>query len=146
MSQSVRKVVVASPASNASKKISTNAKTFAELKLDPVFSSLYSENLEVVVNPGRQTLTRDEAVLPEGDFQVFLIPKQNKAGQMDVKNVGKEIEEAIRACAGKASQRELESLKENLIEEIESFFDVSLKDEDCPECAEALKEAKKLMR
>jgi hypothetical protein len=147
MSQNVRNVVVASPASNQAKKISTNASTFGELKQNSVFAGLYTTGLEVIVNPGRHTLTRDEAALPEGDFQVFLVPTKNKAGAMShsqASSLAQEIAAAIVSGAEKASQDDVNALREVLISDIEEFFDVSL-DDDCSECQQALDEAKELM-
>lgn len=147
MANSNRTVVVASSASNKAKKYTTNVKTWGELKV--VISELLTGDLEAVVNPGHVTLSQDAAVLPTGDFKLYLIPTKNKAGVISVesaKALGKEIAEAIVEAATKASAEDVNALKENLRAEIEDFFGVELGDADCPECADALKEAKDLAR
>lgn len=145
MSQNERKVVVASPASNQAKQYQTSATTWGELKSQ--ISDLLVGNVEAIVKPGNVTLTRDDATLPTGDFRVYLIPTKNKAGVMSptqAQNLGAEISADIVAAAAKATQQDLDDLRSQLVEVIEDFFGVSL-EEDCPECAEALADAKKYM-
>lgn len=140
-----RTVVVASTASSKARKYSTSAKTWGELK--SVISELLVGDLEAIVNPGHVTLTQDNAVLPTGDFKLYLIPTKNKAGAISIeaaKALGKEIAESIVEAATKAQAEDINQLKENLRAEIEDFFNVELGDADCEECAETLREAKNL--
>lgn len=140
-----RTVVVASPASNVAKKYETAATTWGQLKAE--ISDVYTNGLEAIVNPGNTTLNREDAVLPTGDFRLFLVPKKNKAGNMtpsQAQSLAVEISKAIVEGAKKASQEDVDDLRERLIGEIEDFFGVSL-DNDCPECDEALAEARKYM-
>lgn len=144
MSQTKRDVIVASPASNQSKKYSTNATTWGELKSE--ISDLYQDGLEAIVNPGRTSLTRDEATLPTGAFNLFLIPTKNKAGGVSpssAQSLGKEIGDAIVKAASMVEEQELSDLRDNLIETVEDFFGVTI--DDCPECQDVLEEARQLM-
>jgi hypothetical protein len=143
MSQTKRNAVVASPASNQAKKYETTATTWGEFKGE--ISDLLVGNVEAILNPGNVTLNRDDAALPTGDFRIFLIPTKNKAGVMSpsqAQGLAKEIGDAIVAAASKASDDDVAELRAELRETIEDFFGVSLDSEDCPECDEALKDAK----
>lgn len=139
MSQT-RTVIVASPASNRAKNYTTNVSTWGELQ--GVISDLYSKNVEAIVVPGNVTLKRDDAVLPEGDFKLFLVPTKNKAGltSSDAEKLGREIGQAIAEAASKSNGDELVRLKDTLVCTIEDFFGVDLTS-DCPGCAEALEES-----
>ncbi len=146
MSQN-RTVIVASPASNRAKKYETSVSTWGELK--GVIADLYTGdgNVEAIVHPGNVTLTRDDASLPTGDFKVFLVPTKNKAGvtPSEAQKLGQEIGAAIAEAASRTTSDEVKQLKDALIETIEDFFDVDLSD-DCPECDEALEQAKAYLR
>src|SRR5688572_18307137 len=121
MSQQTRNVVVAAPASNQAKKFETNATTWGELQ--GVISSLMTGNVEAIVAETRTTLNRGEAVLPTGDFKLFLVPTKNKAGAGispdEARVLGREIAEAIVTAASRASSEDVAELKENLVEVIE---------------------------
>lgn len=147
MAQQERKVVVAAPSSNAAKVFNTSASTWGELKRE--ISSLMSSNLDAVVPElNNASLSRDEAVLPSGDFRVFLIPTKNKAGaftSQQAKELGSKIQSAIEEASKKASVNDFNSLRDSLVSTIEDFFEVDLSEARCPECDEALEEARKLM-
>lgn len=141
-----RVVIVASPASNVAKKYETTASTWGEFKDE--ISDIYTASLEAIVNPGNTTLVREDAVLPTGDFRLFLVPTKNKAGNMtpsQAQSLAKEIGDAIVEGARKASNEEVDDLRNRLIGEIEEFFSVNLSDDDCPECDEALAAARAFM-
>jgi hypothetical protein len=123
-----RNVVVASPAANQAKRITTDAKTWGELKSQSEVAALISGEVDAIVNPGRLTLGSDESVLPEGDFNLYLITKKNKAGMADYSGIGVAIEAAIVKAASLASDEEVEELKDSLIEVIADHFDVSIYD------------------
>lgn len=140
-----RKIIVAAPATNKAKAVNDfTGSTWGELKQHSVLRELLVGNVEAILNPGNVTLTRDDAALPEGDFRIFLVPTQNKAGMTDAeaRKLGQEISEAIVAAAKLASSDQVSELKNALKEEIENFFGVSLGDDGCEECAEVLAEAK----
>lgn len=140
-----RNVIVASSLGKAKKINNFTGTTWGELKSHPDVKGLITDNLEAVVNPGKTTLRGDDSELPEVDFRVYLLPTKNKAGYTPdgVRRLAEEISDAIIAAADKATDNDLEDLKDNLISEIEDFFDVSL-DEECEECEEAIREAQGL--
>ena len=145
MSQSRRKVVVASPASNKAKAYQTSATTWGEFKAE--ISDLLTGNVEAVNPEGNVTFTRDDAKLPTGEFRVFLIPTKNKAGGVtpsQAQQLGREIGDAIVKASQLVDEQELSNLKDKLIDTIGDFFGVDL-NEDCPECDDALEEARNLM-
>ena len=123
-----RNVVVASPAANQAKRITTDAKTWGELKSQSEVAALISGEVDAIVNPGRLTLGSDESVLPEGDFNLYLITKKNKAGMADYSGIGAAIEAAINKAVSVASENDVEDLKEALIETVAEHFDVSVYD------------------
>lgn len=121
----MRTVIVASPAANQAKKIEGfTGTTWGELKSHPLVAGLISGNMEAILNPGNLTLNKADAVLPEQDFKVFLVPTQNKAGisQSDAESIAKEIAGAI----AKASASQARDLKDRIMEDIADFFDVSI--------------------
>jgi hypothetical protein len=75
-----RKIIVASATGNRAKTFETSVGTWGELKATDGFSELYNSGLEAIVSTTKATLNRDEAVLPDGDFNIFLVAKKNKAG------------------------------------------------------------------
>jgi hypothetical protein len=140
-----RNVVVASSAANKAKKFSTSATTLGELKAQSEMSGLAVGEVEYVVKPGNVTLRDDDSTLPTGDFKLYIIPTKNKAGTVSpsqAQQLGKDIAQAIADAASKVETNELSELKADLIEVIEDFFGVTL--EDCPECNEALAEARRM--
>lgn len=150
-------VVVASPASNQARKITTQAETWGELKEE--LGGMYNDNLEAVVRPGNQSLGRDDAKLPDEDFSVYLIPRKNKAGidrvftSDDATNLSVEIYREAMNCIADGST--LDELKENVEIHMDSFFDAlagrkvaqaeQSKVQTDPVLTEALAEAKKMI-
>lgn len=125
----MRTIIVASPAANKAKKIENfSGRTWSVLKAHPVVQELMVGSVEAIVNPGNVTLSRDEAVLPEGDFKLYLVPTKNKAGISDAeaRQLGEEIANAIVRASRQANGSEIADLKKNLITEVESFYDVDL--------------------
>lgn len=124
----MRTVIVASQAANKAQRIQTDAKTWGELQQNAEVAKLATGNVEAILNPGKVTLNRADAELPEGDFQIFLIPTKNKAGmtEQEAADLGQVIAKAIVDGAAKATSNEVDELKEELIETIESFFNVDL--------------------
>lgn len=141
-----RNVVVASPASNQAKRITTSATTWGELKVQSDVAALIVGEVEAIVNPGKLTLNRDESVLPTGDFQLFLISKKNKAGTLSYSQLASEVSEAIRKAAALANEEDVEALKESLIETIADHFGVEAEEigggSSDEELNQALKDAK----
>lgn len=144
MSQVVRKAIIASSSANKAKRIETAAATWGELKLE--ISELLTGELDAVVKPGNVTLRDDSSILPEGAFNVYLIPRKNKAGisDTDAQSVGTAIVKAIKDASKQASVEEAQSLKENLVETIYEFFDVVKPETEDEELKSAIAEAKSL--
>jgi hypothetical protein len=125
----MRTIIVASPAANKAKKIEGfGGRTWGDLKAHPVVRELMVGSVEAIVNPGNVTLNREDAVLPEGDFKLYLVPTKNKAGisESEARQLGEEIAAAIVKASRQSSSSEIGDLKKSLIEEIESFYDVDL--------------------
>lgn len=131
MQSKMRTIIVASPAANKAKKIENfNGRTWADLKSHPVVRELMVGSVEAIVNPGNVTLNREDAILPETDFKLYLVPTKNKAGvsEIQARELGEEIATAIFKASRQSSANEITDLKKNLIAEIESFYDVDLDD------------------
>ena len=69
-------------ASRGSKTISSSAENWGQLKdsLRADYPDL--EKMNAVVRETKTALILDESILPEGNFQLFLAPKQIKAGTL----------------------------------------------------------------
>lgn len=123
-----RNVVLVSPKSNAPIRINDfSGSTWGELKNHAsVYSHVADSNVEAILRQGNVTLNREDAALPEGDVTVFLVPTKNKAGMSpeQAQAVGQQISEAIVIAAAISSENDINQLKEDLISEIASFFDV----------------------
>lgn len=147
MSTSRRQVVVGSSAASKSKKFETSASTLGELKAQSEMSGLFPGNVDFVVKPGNVTLRDDSSVLPEGDFNLYIIPSKNKAGVVSsnaAEQLGRDIAQAIKDAASQVETNELAELRADLIQAIEDFFGVDLGGNACPECDEALREAQNM--
>jgi hypothetical protein len=70
-----RKITVVSTRESSVNYYESAASTFGELKGD-----IPMDNMSVVVKETRNTLSLDEAVLPEGPFTIFLSPTKVKSG------------------------------------------------------------------
>jgi len=67
-------------------KVETDAKTWGELK--PLVEEHYDlKNLQPTENVNKTTLTHQDAVLPEGDFIIFLRPVKPKGGMDGVEGL-----------------------------------------------------------
>jgi hypothetical protein len=133
-----RKVIVASPSVNRAKTFETCANTWGELKEE--LGSMYSDGLEAIVGTSRVSLTRDEAELPSGDFNLFLVAKKNKAGSDDS---SVEIVKAIYTAIATGEEDDKENLIEILHEKIDEFFDAETSSSSSEE-RRALEEASRL--
>lgn len=75
----VRKIRVISTRGE-SKNIETNVTTLGELKPLLTGINIDYDGLKMVVGETRNELTADVAILPEGDFKLFLMPNKTKSG------------------------------------------------------------------
>lgn len=129
MTQVARKVVIASAMSNGAARLNDfSGTTLGELKA--AIPHLATGDVEYIVKPGNVTLNGDDSILPEGDFNCYIVAKKNKAGMTEgeAASLGAEISAAIVAAAKLANTSEVEQLKEDLIDTIANFFDVDSDD------------------
>lgn len=77
---SQRKVTVLSTKTNEQKEITTDVTTWGQLK--PVLSAngFDPSGLKAMLQATKVTLENDSAVLPDGDFVLFLTPGKVKSG------------------------------------------------------------------
>lgn len=144
--QRSRQVVVGSGAANKGKKFQTSARTLGELKAQSEMNGLWPGSVDFIVKPGNLTLRDDSSVLPEGDFNLYIIATKNKAGGVSAsaaEQLGRDIAQAIKDAAAQVETNELADLRAELIEAIEDFFGVDL-GSNCPECDDALREAQNM--
>lgn len=75
----IREVKIISSTRQGVKTLQSEATTFGQLK-DSLSEYGDLSQMTVVVKETRNSLQHDEAVLPEGNFTIYLSPKQIKAG------------------------------------------------------------------
>ncbi len=82
-------------ASKGSKTLQSSATSWGQLK--DAISSDYPDidKMNVVIKETKTALVLDESVLPEGDFQIFLAPKNIKAGGLSRVEVLKKLREKL---------------------------------------------------
>lgn len=84
--------------------IETNVRTLGELKPLLRDREIDSSGLAFLVGETKNELTVDEAILPEGDFKLYLLPKKTKSGNsykyeqlaelfQDIANIFQELSE-----------------------------------------------------
>ncbi len=105
---SIRKIVVVSTTRTTPVVLNSSAETWGELQDALVGQFGNVSALRAVVKETKNDLTSNDAVLPEGDFTLFLAPKQIKAG------VGTDIVSVLEALKDKWI-----SAIDEVIEEIE---------------------------
>jgi len=141
------KIIVASAAGRARTITNFSGSTWGELRQHPEVAPLVTGSLDVIVNPGDLTLNSDSSALPEGDFNVYLIPTKNKAGltPYEAAQLGAEIGKAIADASKKAGSDEISELKGALLETIQDFYDVDLTEDQAKDAqeADAIAEAKR---
>ncbi len=76
-----RIVTVANPSTNQPVEINTNATTWGELKEQIKAKGISTDNMKGIVRSTRVTLEATDAILPEGEFTLFLFTEKNKAGK-----------------------------------------------------------------
>ena len=71
--------------------IETNVLTLGELKPILRLREVNYEGMKLLIGETKNELSQDEAVLPEGDFKLYLMPAKTKSG-VDFDNMGENIE------------------------------------------------------
>lgn len=123
-----RTVIAVSAAGNPKRVVTADvAMTRDELVSNSEIASLISGDVDIIVNPGKLTLGKGDSSVPTGDIQLFIIPKKNKAGA-DYSEMGDFVTNAIAKATRVAEDDEVESLKEDLLYDIASHFNVDVDD------------------
>jgi hypothetical protein len=116
-----REITVVAPSSNKAKTLNSEAETWEELKSE--LGNLYNDNLEAVVAGSKVSLTRDDAELPEGEFNLYLVTKKNKSGSEGEVCGATELVKALFIAIGTDKEEDLEDFRELMHSRIDSFFD-----------------------
>ncbi len=125
-----RTVVIASAKANTAIRVeSFTGNTFADLKANPQFASIYGggDGVEVVIKPGNITLRADDSVLPTENFSAFIIATKNKAGvtAQDAKEISDSVYTAIVSNSVIASLEEKAALTTRLVETVNTLYNIS---------------------
>jgi hypothetical protein len=75
----MRKVTVVSTQANDRQTVDSNATTWGQLKAE--ISNIMNGDMKVTVRETRVDLVHEDAVLPTGDFTIFLFPAKVKSGK-----------------------------------------------------------------
>lgn len=122
-------VIIASAKANAAIRIENfEGTTFADLKANPQFQSVYGtgEAVEVVIKPGNITLRDDDSVLPTGNFSAFIIPTKNKAGvsSASVRELARTIKREIYAKAKMAEENHIDELRDEMLQVVDRVYTI----------------------
>ena len=121
----MRKVLVFSTKSNTTTPVETSATNWGELSSYLTSKNLFNASgMKAVVKETRSTLELKEAVLPDGDFVLILIPTKNESGAKVIKV--EDLDEFI--------EDQLENFRDNLNDFVE---DNQFDEETDPLVAEA---------
>jgi hypothetical protein len=108
----MKNVTVFNTQSNTPSSFTTEATTYGEIKhLIPG-----ADSMKVVVRETKVTLENDDALLPEGDFTLFLFPEKVKSGAIDTDNYDAD-DEGLLAALG--------DIDEN-IDDVQSYLSAKL--------------------
>lgn len=75
-----RRIITYSTLGDNMKEVISSAMTWGDLQPDLVAAGIRFEGLKAMTNPGQVTLESFQAELPEGEFQLFLMPQKVKSG------------------------------------------------------------------
>lgn len=76
-----RKVIVVNPSTNQPVEIQTSSTTWGQLQQDLQTNNISTANMKGLVRETKVSLEATDAVLPEGEFTLFLFTAKNKAGK-----------------------------------------------------------------
>lgn len=100
----MRNVTVYSTSGKTNVKIETGATTFGELTPQLRENGFNLDGMKAVVGETKVTLEADGAVLPDGEFKLFLMPLKTKSGgDISRSDVYNKIKEFIARDGEKAS-------------------------------------------
>jgi len=108
----MRKITVYSTKGKSNAEITTDVATWGELKPLLVSEGYDLDSLNATENINRTDLINTGAILPEGEFTLFLRPKQTKSGaDVDLDEAGfRELREIIKSFNAETKREYLESL------------------------------------
>lgn len=87
----MRKVTIYSSNLGNGLSFDTDVTSFGQLQTVFMEKGVSYNNMKVVIGETRVTLEHPDAVLPEGDFKVFLLPMKTKSGKMSRTEIYNEI-------------------------------------------------------
>ena len=99
----LRKVLAIST-SRGTVEIPTEATTWEQLKSDLSKNNVTYSGMKAVIGSTKQTLEHPDASLPEGDFELFLMPVKSKSGAGDRKVTYATIKELVTKDGDKAKE------------------------------------------
>lgn len=97
--------------------IDTNARTLGELKPLLMEQGINFDNMKLVVGETKAELSLDEALLPESNFKIYLMPAKTKSG-VDFDEMEERIEEIIEEMEIAVSR--IESKVEQILAKVNS--------------------------
>ena len=119
----VREITVITT-SGEKKVIATNATKYSELKVELTKAGYSLTNMKVVEGTNKTTLQHPDAMLPGGNFKVFLLPVKSKSGATSSKSATKKA--APKKAAKKAAVKEVPAKKATTKKVAEKFVDINL--------------------
>lgn len=84
----MRQVTVYSTVGQNRKTLSTNVATWGELQNELVAESINFSGMKVVIGETQLTLESPQAILPDSDFTLFMMPQKVKSGLYGFGNEG----------------------------------------------------------
>jgi hypothetical protein len=121
----MRVVTVFSTIGKNGETIETNANLWSELKnqLLRLQSPIKTDGMKVIHGETKATFEHPDAVLPEGDFTLFLMPVKTKSGAMDRKDLFEKIKafvgtDATRKALFTVDGKNMTQLKTDFLEEL----------------------------
>ena len=97
--------------------IDTNVRTLGELKPLLMEQGINFDNMKLVVGETKAELSLDEALLPESNFKIYLMPAKTKSG-VDFDEMEERIEELIEEMEIAVSR--IESKVEQILAKVNS--------------------------
>lgn len=79
----MRRIITYSTLGDNMKEVFSSAETWGDLMPDLTRASIRFDGMKVMTNPGQVTLESLQAELPEGEFQLFIMPQKVKSGHGD---------------------------------------------------------------
>lgn len=95
----MRKIRVFSTKTNTSSSFDSSASNWGELRNQIISSTqLLREDMVATVFETKNTLIREDAAIPEGDFTLVLTPAKTKSGQDDIAEIMVRLRDKMNAA------------------------------------------------